>query len=42
MTAEVLPPDVACATRGTHQATRFLLMKDPVVLEVAHVLTQAV
>ena len=42
MTAEVLPPDVACTARGTHQATRFLLVKDPVVLEVAHVLAQAV
>ena len=42
MTAEVLPPDVACTTRGTHQATRFLLVEDPVVLEVAHVLAQAV
>ena len=42
MTAEVLPPDVACAARGTHQTTRFLLVEDPVVFEVAHVLAQAV
>ena len=42
MTAEVFPPCVACAARGTHQTPSLPLMVDPVVFEVAHVLAQAV